>query len=58
MTEAKNCYTTKKEVLQLVNYLSLEQVKALHNLIDSRTTSIKDENALRDALAGPQADNI
>ena len=39
----------------MVNYLSLEQVKALHNLIDPRITSIKDENALKDALAGPQA---
>ena len=39
----------------MVNYLSLEQVKALHNLIDPRVTSIKDENALKDALAGPKA---
>ena len=39
----------------MVNYLSLEQVKALHNLIDPSITSIKDENALQDALAGPKA---
>ncbi|ACV63765.1 death-on-curing family protein [Desulfofarcimen acetoxidans DSM 771] len=39
----------------MVNYLSLEQVKTLHNLIDPGITVIKDEAALQDALAGPQA---